>query len=69
MKKYTKKEINKEADRVARELAALMACQLTDNFGDSVVETAKIYKELTGKDLGIKNFENINNRVKQKTNL
>jgi len=67
----TKEKIieEKETKEIALQLASMLASQTTDNFGDSIVETAKIYKDLTGKDLGIKTFEKINNRIKTNQTL
>lgn len=64
----TKEKIieEKEAKEVALQLASMLASETTDNFGDSVVETAEIYKGLTGVDLGIKSFKRINNKIKHK---
>lgn len=53
-----------EKEEVAMMLSAMMASHSTDNFGDNVVETAKNFKFLTGKDIGIKDLEDTNHRIK-----
>ena len=56
-----------EEDDVALTIASMVATQFGGNFGDNLVETAKIYKNLTGKDLGIAKLEATNRAVKRKS--
>ena len=55
-----------EKDRdLALTIASRMGSMIHPNdFGDSIVETAKVFKEMTGEDLGIKRFERTNRRIK-----
>ena len=54
-----------EQDDLALRPASLQAQQCTDNFSDLVVETAKIYKDLTGKDVGIKQLEKTRDKINE----
>ena len=55
-----------EKDRdLALTIASRMGSMIHPNdFGDSIVETAKVFKAMTGEDLGIKRFERTNRRIK-----
>ena len=44
-------------------IASMMGSMNTDNFADSIVKTAEVFKDLTGEDLGIKSLKETRNRV------
>jgi hypothetical protein len=56
-------------DDLALEIACRMGSIYSDNFGDSLIESAKFYKQMTGQDLGIKSLEETNNKLKGKKTL
>lgn len=56
---------NEKREELALEIACRMGAVYHPNdFGDSLVETAKFYKQMTGEDLGIKDLEKTNRQVK-----
>lgn len=58
--------MKEEIDDLALTIASMNGHALHSDYGDGLVETAKLYKMMTGVDLGIADLENTNQRIKQK---
>jgi len=49
-------------------LACILASQQTDNFPDSIVKSAELFKDLTGEDIGIKSLRETRDSILKKVN-
>ena len=51
----------------ALEIASRLGHIYSDNYADGLVETAKLYEKMTGKDMGIKDLQRTADEVNGRT--